>query len=151
MYTKEQQKAIDAKRFETDQEEAHHRARGVTVGTAFGGSTEIAMRGVGAQFLFAILQPVEVVELINQLSANIGCHIHIMPRQDFASWRDWKVSPEELAHARGLQYQPAVGYPPFVKGDIPVHDLPHPEEQAGMKAKENLEKSDVAVEKNIDE
>jgi hypothetical protein len=151
MYTKEQEKAIDAKRFETDQEEAHHRARGVTVGTAFGGSTEISMRGVGAQFLFAIMQPVEVVELINQLSASIGCHIHIMPRQDFASWRDWKVSEEELAHARGIQHWPGIGYPPFVKGDIPVPNFPHPEEQAGLKAKENLEKSDVAVEKNIDE
>jgi hypothetical protein len=149
MYTKEQQKILDQKRFETDQEEAHHRARGLTVGTAFGGCTEITMRGQGAQFLFAILQPVEVVELINQLSANIGCHIHIIPRQDFASWRDWKVSEEELAHCRGVQYTPGVGWPPFALGDVDPKEPPHPEELPGLKQKS--EKSDVAVEKNIDE
>ena len=91
------------------------RAQSVNIGTAGGGITEITMRSAAGVFLWNTYQPVEVVELINQLAANIGCHIHIVPRQDFASWRDWKLSPEELAHARGLQSLPGVGFAPHSK------------------------------------
>jgi hypothetical protein len=77
------------------------RARGVTVGTAFGGVTEISMRGEGGEFLWSILQPVEVTELIHQLAGNIGCHINIQPRRDFASWRDWRITDEEKLHLNG--------------------------------------------------
>ena len=65
------------------------RARSVTVGTAFGGTTEVGMRADNAT-LWAILQPTEVLELIHQLAGNIGCHINIQPRKDFGSWRGWK-------------------------------------------------------------
>jgi hypothetical protein len=67
------------------------RARSVTVGTAFGGTTEVSMRGNGDKFLYSIMQPVEVIELIHQLAANIGCHIAVKPRDDFGSWREWRV------------------------------------------------------------
>jgi hypothetical protein len=67
------------------------RARAVTVGTAFGGVTEISLRGEAGDFLWCLLQPVEVTELIHQLAGNIGCHIAIQPRNDFASWRAWKT------------------------------------------------------------
>lgn len=82
-----------------------NRARSINVGTAFGGTSEILMRGEGDRFLYSILQPVEVVELIHQLSANVGCEVSLKPRKDFASWREWKVSEAEKKHLNG--------WPPF--------------------------------------
>lgn len=82
------------------------RAQAVTIGTAGGGTTEITMRGTSGQFLWNVYQPVEVVELINQLAANIGCHIHIQPRNDFSSWRQWReLTEEDRNHLNG--------HPPF--------------------------------------
>jgi len=77
------------------------RARSVTVGTAFGGTTEISMRGEGGLSLWCLMQPVGVIELIHQLAANAGCHIHIQPRDDFSSWREWRVSEAEKKHLNG--------------------------------------------------
>lgn len=83
-----------------------NRAQGITIGLAGGGTTEITMRGVTGGYLWNVYQPVEVVELINQLAANIGCHIHIQPRHDFSSWRQWKeISDEERDRLNG--------FPPF--------------------------------------
>tara|TARA_R110000796_G_scaffold35765_1_gene91728 strand:- start:1995 stop:2504 length:510 start_codon:yes stop_codon:yes gene_type:complete len=82
------------------------RAQAITIGTAGGGTTELTMRSAHGQFLWNVYQPVEVVELINQLAANIGCHIHIQPRNDFSSWRQWReLSEEERLHLNG--------FPPF--------------------------------------
>ena len=78
-----------------------NRARSVTVGTAFGGTTEISLRGDGGQSLWCLMQPVEVIELIHQLAANAGCHISIKPRDDFSSWREWRVSEAEKKHLNG--------------------------------------------------
>lgn len=75
------------------------RSRSITVGTAFGGVTEISMRGDGDQFLWCLLQPVEVTELIHQLAGNIGCHIAIKPRKDFASWRAWQSDETLLSYS----------------------------------------------------
>jgi len=120
------------------------RAQSITIGTSGGGTTEITMRGINGNFLWNAYQPVEVIELIHQLSANIGCHLHLMPRQDFGSWRDWKVSPEELAHARGEHYLPGVGFPPFVN-DMSDHT------QTGrpIAAPEMQEKENVATKKAV--
>lgn len=82
-----------------------YRARSVVVGTAFGGTVEVAMRSNDGSYLWATLQPVEVTELIHQLAANIGCHINLQPRQDFSSWRNWKVSDHEKQRLNG--------HPPF--------------------------------------
>jgi hypothetical protein len=82
-----------------------NRARSITVGTAFGGTTEIMMRGDGGRHMWCVMQPVEVTELIHQLAANIGCHIAVKPRDDFASWREWRVSEAEKKHLNG--------HPPF--------------------------------------
>jgi len=89
-----------------------NRARSITVGTAFGGTTEIMMRGDGGRHLWCLMQPVEVTELIHQLAANIGCHIAIKPRDDFGSWREWRISEAEKKHLGP--------YPPFVN-DMAVH------------------------------
>ena len=149
----DQEKYLLDRRFKEDQNEDGRRARGFTIGTAGGGTTEITMRGPGCQFLFHLAQPVEVVEIIHQLCANIGCHINIVPRQDFASWRDWRVTEEELAHARGQQQLQGVGWPPFVS-DISPHlqvgvNMPHPDEQPGGALKKFEEKENVATEKVI--
>lgn len=88
-----------------------NRSRSITIGTAFGGTTEVLMRGDGGRHLWCVLQPVEVVELIHQLAANVGCHIAIKPREDFSSWRGWKQTEEEKLHYNG--------HPPFVNDMMP--------------------------------
>jgi hypothetical protein len=114
------------------QEEANinanlNRARSITVGTCFGGTTEIMMRGNDGSVLWSPMQPVEVIEFIHQLAANIGCHIAIKPREDFASWRSWKADSTMIA---------GNGWPPFVNDVAPHHNrgqvLPAPEQQPGM-------------------
>lgn len=123
------QRALQLQQHKDDLAANQHRARSVTVGTSFGGVTEIMMRKNDGSITWAMLQPVEVMELIHQLSANIGCHIHIQPRQDFGSWRNWKTeTPEELEHLNG--------HPPFVS-DIDPHKLrgrvlPAAEKQPGL-------------------
>lgn len=83
-----------------------NRARSVTVGTCFGGTTELMLRGNDGSVLWTPMQPVEVIELIHQLAANVGCHIALKPRDDFGSWREWRVSEAEKQHLNG--------FPPFV-------------------------------------
>lgn len=89
-----------------------NRARSITVGTAFGGTTEVGMRCNDGRFVWSLMQPVEVIELIHQLAANVGCHINLAPRRDFSSWRDWRVSEEERLHLNG--------HPPF-PNDMALH------------------------------
>jgi hypothetical protein len=137
--------------------ELNNRARSLTVGTAFGGICELSMRKNGGEHTYVLLQPVEVIELIHQLAANVGCHIHLQPRRDFASWRDWKYTEEELAHYRGVQHMPGVGHPPHVN-DMAPHmavgaNLPPPEQQPGLQpalmAKETQDEQTVAIEKTL--
>ena len=133
----------DINRFKADL----NRARSVTVGTCFGGTTELSMRGDGGMSLWCIMQPVEVIELIHQLAANVGCHINLQPRKDFSSWRDWRVSEEEQKRLGG--------HPPFVNDMAPHQNkgqvLPAPEQQPGvnplpkLKDKENV----VATKKTV--
>jgi hypothetical protein len=92
-------------------ESALNRARSVTVGTCFGGTTELMMRANDGSVLWCPMQPVEVVELIHQLAANVGCHVAVKPRSDFSSWRNWRVTPEEQQHLQG--------HPPFVNDMAP--------------------------------
>jgi hypothetical protein len=66
-----------------------NRARSITVGTAFGGVCEVTLRSE-TNFLYAQIQPTEVVELIEQLAAGIGVEIVMRPKQNFASWRGWE-------------------------------------------------------------
>ena len=130
---KKQQKEIQQKMqqqtFENDIAAEQNRARSVTVGTAFGGATELMMRKPDGNVIYAILQPVEVIELLHQLAAGVGCHLHLQPREDFASWRNWKTeTPEDIRHLNG--------HPPFAS-DINPHELrarilPTPENQPGM-------------------
>ena len=69
-------------------ESNRNRARSFSVGTTTCGILEISMRG-DYSHLWYILQPVEAVEIINQLAAATGLEVAMRPRQDFATWRGW--------------------------------------------------------------
>jgi len=137
-YQREKIKEIDDRMAIASRESDMNRARSVTVGTAFGGTTEVGMRTHSGIYAFSILQPVETIELIHQLAANVGCHLHLLPRKDFSSWRDWKVSEDELRHFRGEQLTSGVGHPPHLtqKSVDQLWELEHkmlePEEQPGL-------------------
>lgn len=92
---------LEAKLDLENRESNLNRARSVTVGTSFGGTTEIMLRSDGGRHLWCVMQPVEVIELIHQLAANVGCHIAIKPREDFGSWREWRVPDAEKKHLNG--------------------------------------------------
>lgn len=92
-----------------------NRARSISAGTAFGGTTEIMMRGDGGRHLWCVMQPVEVIEFIRQLAANVGCDIALKPRRDFSSWREWRVTEEERQHLNG--------HAPFVNDMAPYNQL----------------------------
>jgi hypothetical protein len=137
--------------------EMANRARSVTVGTCFGGTVELSVRRADGTNTYAILQPVEVIEIVHQLAASVGCHIHIQPRKDFSSWRDWKYTEEELSHYRGVQHMPAIGWPPHPH-DISPHNqvgasLPAPDQQPGLQpalmARSNENEQTVATEKTV--
>jgi hypothetical protein len=131
-----------------------NRARSVVIGTAFGGVTELSMR-TNDKHVWCLLQPVEVIELIHQMAASVGCHIHIQPRKDFSSWRNWKYTEEELRHFRGEQlgdFRRGEGHAPHVKGwhenQHTAAALPTPEQQPGL----NIERKDhepVATKKTV--
>lgn len=106
---------LDAKMDLENRESNYSRARSITVGTAFGGVAEIMMRGDGGRHLWCVMQPVEVIELIHQLAANVGCNAQITPRNDFSSWRDWRVSEAEKKHLNG--------HAPFVNDMAVVQNL----------------------------
>ena len=129
---------IDHQMAETNRLGDINRARAVTVGAAGGGTVEIGQRANNGTYIFSILQPVEAIELIHQLSANVGCHLHLTPRQDFSSWRGWKMSEEELLHYRGVQPLPGEGHPPHLTKESVLAalelqaNMPEPEEQPGL-------------------
>lgn len=132
----------------------YNRARSFTVGTVFGGITEIGMRTNNGTYVWTPMQPVEVIELIHQLAANVGCHINLAPRRDFASWRDWKYTEAELAHYRGEQFLPGVGWPPH-PNDMAPHmqvgaNMPSPEHQPGLNFTDKSNGEAVAVERPQD-
>lgn len=126
---KEFQRRMQEQAIENDIAAAQNRARSVTVGTAFGGAIELTMRKSDGNVVWATLQPVEVIELLHQLSAGVGCQLHLQPRDDFASWRNWRTeTPEEIKRLNG--------HPPFAS-DINPHELrarrlPKPQDQPGM-------------------
>jgi len=93
-FEKEMQRR-DQERYFESLEANKNRAQALTVGSSGGGTTEITMRSNSGNFLWNVYQPVEVVEIIHQMAASIGCHIHIQPRNDFASWRQWKEPTDE--------------------------------------------------------
>ena len=134
-----------------DMESQLSRAQSITVGTCFGGTTEITMRAHGAH-LWTVMQPVEVIELIHQLAANVGCHISIKPRSDFSSWRDWK-SDGALEYNGVSQGSIGAGSPSQVN-DMAPHQikgqvLPPSNQQPGLKTSKEIKNDTVMATKKI--
>lgn len=115
-----------------------NRAQSVSIGMSGSGTTEITMRGEDGTFLWNIYQPVQVTEFIHQLAASIGCHIHIQPRKDFGSWREWNEPTEqEKLHLNG--------FPPFAQQSVG-------HEKVGLipqNAPQTKEKENVATNKAV--
>ena len=126
-----------------ESESQFNRARSVTVGTAFGGTVEVGMRANDGSNLWCILQPVEAIELIHQLAAAVGCHIHLQPRKDFSSWRVWREQNNQ---------PPFSNHPPFAENTPNFESkgavLPPPELQPGLKIERN-DHEPVATKKTV--
>lgn len=116
-----------------------NRARAITVGNALNGVTEISLRGDGDRRLWVLLQPTEVTELIHQLAANIGCHINIQPRNDFASWRQWKETEDQPLISN---HTPWSNHPPHAK-------IEH-ENQPGLSTPVRSNENVMATKKTVD-
>ena len=59
------------------------------------------MRADNGRFLYVQLMPGEVVELLYQIAGGIGVNISLSPRRDFAVYRNYKYSDEEIKNAAG--------------------------------------------------
>jgi len=149
-------KAMYAERERQELESQLSRARSVTVGTAFGGTVEISMRGNDGRVLWSPLQPVEAVEIIHQLAANIGCHIQLTPRDDFSSWRNWRVTEHQHKHLNGHPAFPndmtphlKVGTDKFTTQDQHMADSFFPPEMVKNESEKELDNV-VAAQEIID-
>jgi hypothetical protein len=119
-----------------------NRARSVTVGMAFGGVLEICMRKDDGT-TWAVMQPVEAIELAHQIAAAVGCHIAMRPREDFGSWRSWNSEKSQE-----FQFPEWPAHPPQVEAKPPPVQLPAPEKQAGLKLNRS-NKNVVATKKTV--
>lgn len=86
-----------------------NRARSVTVGTAFGGVVELILRSDAAT-VWAQMQPVEAIELMEQIAAGCGVEIAMRPKQNFASWRGWEEILEQKIQIEGIQWKGTAPY-----------------------------------------
>lgn len=77
-----------------------NRARSITIGCTSGGVIEINLRG-DYNHLWYLVNPVEAVELIEQLAAACGLEILKRPKQDFTSWRSWELDQPNSSHWKG--------------------------------------------------
>jgi len=154
----ERQRKMQLQQLANDLESMNNRARSVSVGTAFGGAVDLTMRRPDGVCTYAILQPVEAIEVLHQLAAAVGCHLNLQPRQDFSSWRVWKnleshncnsetknAQPHSLSHTP----QPEILQENIYKG----REMPMPEQQPGLQpalmAKETQDEQAVATEKTL--
>jgi hypothetical protein len=95
--SKELEKALEARNLAAQKrsfKQEKFRAQSVMVGKVGAGATEMSLRGMDGGYLFIVLHPPEVIELIHQLAANTGCTVNITPRKDFASYRAWPNSSQ---------------------------------------------------------
>jgi len=83
-----------------DLKQRQTRARSFSIGTTTGGIVELNMRGDFATLWYQV-NPVEAVELIEQLASAIGLEIAKRPKNDFTSWRTWDANMPDFSHWKG--------------------------------------------------
>ena len=76
------------------------RARSFSVGKTSGGLLEINMRG-DFYNLWYIMNPVEAVEIVEQIAAAVGLEIAKRPKEDFSSWRSWDLNQPAFNEWKG--------------------------------------------------
>lgn len=86
-----------------------NRARSVTVGTAFGGVVELIVRSDYAT-VWAQMQPVEAIELMEQIAAGCGVEIAMRPKQNFASWRGWQEIINQEVRIESIEWKGTAPY-----------------------------------------
>jgi|TARA_B100000085_G_scaffold4409_1_gene3963 hypothetical protein len=82
---------------------SNQRARSVTIGACTGGLVELCMRG-DFESLYYIMHPVEAVELINSIAAQVGLDVATRPKEDYSTWRMW--DPESIPDQQWLGAAP---------------------------------------------
>lgn len=95
--SKELEKILEARNIAAQKrsvKQEKFRAQSIMVGKVGSGATEVSLRGLDGSYLFIVLHPTEIVELLHQLAANTGCTVDITPREDFASYRSWPNSTQ---------------------------------------------------------
>ena len=90
-------------------QQSPYRARSVTVGTAFGGVVELVVRSDAAT-VWAQMQPVEAIELMEQIAAGCGVEIAMRPKQNFASWRGWEEVLQQKIQIEGYEWKGTAPY-----------------------------------------
>jgi len=109
-----------------------YRGRSITVGPAGNGVIEISIRADGATVWYQ-MYPVEAVEFLEQMAAACGLYVATRPKNDFASWRDWKETNLEDYSWRGAN----------------LHNNMH--DKVGVRLFKNLEEQKVLPEKTLKE
>lgn len=139
-----------ARKLKADMDSMLTRCRSLTVGSCGGGQIEMTMRSNEEYWTWHIMQPVEVIELIHQLAAQVGCHIAVKPRKDFASWREWNHDEEELAHFGPWAPHPDKSQKALEKET--AMKLPDPHQQPGTAPSKlaREEENVVAIEKTLE-
>ena len=139
----ERQRKMQLQQIANELDAVNNRARSVSVGTAFGGAIDLTMRRPDGVCTYAIMQPVEAIELLHSLAAAVGCHLHLQPRKDFSSWRIWKdVEPETSnvktpnVETNNTQTQLLDSHPPHpnyvFENRYKGREMPIPREQPGL-------------------
>ena len=132
----ERERKLQTQNIDHDLQAANNRARSVSVGTAFGGAVDLTMRRPDGICTYAILQPVEAIELLHQLSAAVGCHLNLQPREDFSSWRKWSNAEPKKAldnNDEKLGHSTHPPHPMFLPENREMAlEMPAPEEQPGL-------------------
>jgi len=86
-----------------------NRARSVTIGTAFGGVIELILRSDSAT-IWAQMQPVEAIELMEQIASGCGVEIAMRPKQNFASWRGWQEVINQEVRLESIEWKGTAPY-----------------------------------------
>lgn len=88
--------------FHNMNDNTRHRARSITIGTAYGGVIEVALRNE-FNHMWTIMQPVEAVEIMEQIAAACGIEVAMRPKQNFTSWRQWDTTEKVFVKGSSVE------------------------------------------------